>query len=99
MRPVAVSRRTKAQTTSNSGDPVRCRAALVTVQDRLRCGPFKLCAHFLQPGSKRFNLLLLALSGRFLLLIFAVLLQELVEQHGVHCVAHGVRFALALADN
>jgi len=35
---------------------------LLIVQNRLRCGfaQFKLSAHFLETGSKRFNLLLLA---------------------------------------
>ena len=36
-------------------------AALLIVQNRLRCclSQFKLCAHFLQTRSQRFNLLLL----------------------------------------
>jgi hypothetical protein len=56
---------------------------------------FNLCAHFLQASSKRFNLLLLPLDNRLLLLVFAVLFKELVEQHRVYgVVAHRVGFAI-----
>ena len=43
-------------------------AALLIIQDRLRCGPthFDLGAHFLQARSKHFNLLLLLRDSRFL---------------------------------
>src|ERR1700730_5057300 len=92
------------------GDP----AALLIVVDHLRrsLAHFKLCAHFLQTSSKRFNLLLLARDRRFLLcsigfylgyyrllfLHFAVRFEELVEQHRVdRLIANGNDFALLVA--
>jgi len=51
-----------------------------------------LGAHFLQPRSKRVNLLLG--NSRFLLPVLAVLFEKLVEQHRVHLlVAHAQRFS------
>jgi hypothetical protein len=72
-------------------------AALLIVENRLWCRfvHFKLCAHFLEARYKRFNLLLLAGGGRFLLLVFAMLFKKLVKQHCVHgFVAHSVDFAV-----
>jgi hypothetical protein len=54
----------------------------------------------LQASSKRFNLLLLPLDNRLLLLVFAVLFKELVEQHRVYgAVAHRVGFAIFVASH
>jgi hypothetical protein len=76
----------------------------VIVRNRLRSGlaQFQLCAHFLECGSESFDLLLLPRVGRYkpsdgrlLLLIFAMLFEELVEQHRVHrLVPHSIRVAL-----
>ena len=58
-------------------------------------GGFELGAHFLQAFSKHFNLLFQARNGRLLLLIFAVLFKELIQQHRVHrFVADGVSLTL-----
>src|SRR5258708_3874045 len=74
---------------------------LATIQDRSWCRLIRseLCAHFLEPYSKRFNLLFLTRDFRFLprdlrflLFVFAMLFEELVEQHRVHSVvAHRIR--------
>src|SRR5205823_5171856 len=71
------------------------------ILDHLRCrfARFKLCVHLLEAHSKRFNLLLLTHRIRFQFLYFAVLFEELVEQHRVHrFVAHSVRFALLVTS-
>src|SRR5438876_545916 len=85
--------------------------ALLIVGDKLRCrfAHFNLRAHLLQARSKRFNLLLLVRGsrlevllqlhdGRFLFPHFAVLFEELIEQHRVdRLVANGNDFALLVA--
>ena len=48
-----------------------------------RFAQLKLVAHFLEAGSKSFNLLLLPGYRRFLFLDFAVLFEELVQKHRV----------------
>jgi hypothetical protein len=55
---------------------------LLTIQHCLQCGfnHFKLCAHFLQACSERFDLPLLAREGRFLFLGLAMLFDELIKQ-------------------
>jgi hypothetical protein len=59
-----------------------------------------LRAHLLQTRSKRFNLLLLLCDGRFLLLVLAMLLEKLIEQHRVHrFIAHTLRLALIVASH
>src|SRR5262249_42530331 len=89
---------------------------LVTIQNRLRCGfaHFKLCAHFLDLRGLLFHCrsqdcnFLLQLGNRGSLLLhclvlfeeLVVLLEKLVEQHGVHClVAHRIGFALLVTSH
>ena len=67
---------------------------------------FNVCAHFLQIRGKRFNLLLsdgntcVAPNSCFLLHVLAVLFEELVEQHRVHCVvAHRVHVSIVTANH
>src|SRR5438045_3522455 len=72
---------------------VKCAALGVVDHLRRRFACFKLGADFLQTGSKRLNLLLLASNSRFLFLVLAVLLEELVEQHCIdRFVADGIDF-------
>ena len=78
---------------------------------RRRFARFKLCAHFLQARSKRFNLLLLLCYGRFqsdrrfLFRVISVpapfvLFEELIEQHRVHLVvAHAVGLSFLVAHH
>ncbi len=78
------------------------RSALLIVQNGLRWGPahFKLCIHFLQARSKRFNLFLLACDSCALFLVLSVLFQKLIQQHRVHCVVpHGIDFAVLIAHH
>ena len=57
-----------------------------------RFAQFKLCAHFLEAGSKSVNLFLELLD-------FAVLFEKLVEKHRVHCVlANAVDLAILVAN-
>ena len=65
---------------------------LVIIHNRLRCRftRFHLCGHFLQARVQRINLLLLAgdcglllLYSGLLVLDFAMLFEELIEQHRV----------------
>jgi hypothetical protein len=75
---------------------------------------FKLWAHFLEAHNKRFNVLLLLgvccfllcnhtlelSDSRLLLLYFAMLFDEFVEQHRVHrFVAHGISLAVRTASD
>src|SRR5437879_3029402 len=69
--------------------------ALLPIEDDLRARfvRLKLGTHLLQPESQRFNLLLQ-------LLHLAVLFEELIEQHCVHCfVAHRVWFSVSVAGH
>src|SRR5437899_3423124 len=87
--------------------------ALLTVQNRLRCGfvHFKsanrtdssrgeLRAHLLKPRSESFNLCLQTGNGRCLFLVLVVLLEKFIEQHRVHrLVTDGVRLSIRLTRN
>ena len=68
-------------------------ASLLITHNRLRSGSaeFKLCVHFLQARSQRFNLLLLRVN-------LATCFEELVQQHRVHLiVAHAIDLSVFVA--
>jgi hypothetical protein len=66
--------------------PPHCPAALLVVVDHLRrtFARFKRGAHFLEARSESFNLLLRFRYDRSLFFHFAVLFDELIEQHCIH---------------
>ena len=77
-------------------------ASLLITHNRLRSGSaeFKLCVHFLQARSQRFNLLLLPHGIRFQFLHFAVLFEKLIEQHRVDLlVANRLGLSLRVAPH
>src|SRR5215469_15528756 len=81
--------------------PLHARRLSLTVLNGLRCGftQFNLCAHFLEARRKGFNLLLLLRRIRFQFLYFAVLFEELVEQHRIHrFVANRIGLAVFVAS-
>jgi len=70
-------------------------ASLLITHNRLRSGSaeFKLCVHFLQARSQRFNLFLLRVN-------LATCFEKLIEQHRVHrVVADGINLPTVVASH